>query len=102
VNATPALAFSPGTVTVAPGGTVTFAFGSVAHTVIFDGTTGAPADISGSTNANVSISRTFATAGTFPYHCIIHPGMTGTVVVAATTTGTSTGPGGVGSGGPDY
>jgi plastocyanin len=26
-------------------------------------------------------SSTFTTTGTFPYHCAIHPGMVGTVVV---------------------
>ena len=85
VNATAALAFNPNTVTVAPGGTVTFAFASVGHNVHFDTGTNPPADITGA-NANTSISRTFATAGTFTYHCTIHPSMTGTVVVAASET----------------
>ena len=42
--------------------------------------TGAPDAIPG-TNANTSVPRTFATAGTFEYDCHIHPGMKGTVVV---------------------
>jgi amicyanin len=28
-----------------------------------------------------SFSFTFTKAGTYPYHCSIHPGMTGTVIV---------------------
>jgi len=81
VAATAGLAFSPNPLTVNSGTTVTFAFGPVAHNVFFD-TPGAatPADIPGN-NANVSIGRTFTTAGTYQFHCTIHPGMAGSVVV---------------------
>lgn len=83
VDATAGLAFVPATVNLIVGGTVTFAFGSVGHNVYFDNDpAGAPANITGS-NASVSISRTFNTAGTYNYYCHIHPGMKGTVVVAA-------------------
>ena len=95
VTATSGLAFSPSSVSIAPGGKVTFTVQSVQHNVTFSATTGAPADI-GNT-ANASVDRTFATAGTFAYHCTIHPGMTGTVIVAATTTTTSTGGQGCGT-----
>lgn len=36
---------------------------------------------SGLLNRGQTFSMTFATAGTFPYLCVIHPGMTGQVVV---------------------
>jgi plastocyanin len=85
VAATAQLAFAPGTVTIAPGGAVTFAFGSVGHSVKFDTGPTLPSDITG-VNANTSISRTFSTAGTYTFHCTIHPQMTGTVVVAASST----------------
>ncbi|MES2359201.1 MAG: plastocyanin/azurin family copper-binding protein [Gemmatimonadota bacterium] len=85
VAATAQLAFSPNAVTIAPGGTVTFAFGTVGHAVKFDTGTNPPGDITG-VNANTSISRTFSTAGTYTFHCTIHPQMTGTIIVAASST----------------
>lgn len=91
VNATSSLAFAPGNVTVAPGGTVTFAFGSVGHNVKFDTGTNPPTDITGS-NANISIPRAFAAAGTYTYHCTIHPSMTGTITVAATAMASTNNP----------
>jgi plastocyanin len=81
VNASASLAFSPSTLTVTAGDVVTFAFGSVAHNVAFDNPNAAtPTDIGG-LNTNTSIQRTFTTAGTYNYHCTIHPFMTGAVVV---------------------
>ena len=81
VNASPSLAFSPSTLTINVGEAVTFAFGSVAHNVAFDNRNNdTPADIGGF-NTSTSIPRTFSTAGTYTYHCTIHPFMMGTVVV---------------------
>src|SRR5213593_3748186 len=80
VAATPSLTFTPATLTVNIGDAVTFAFGSVPHNVFFTQQAGAPADIAGS-NANVSVTRTFATAGTYAYTCHIHPSMQATVEV---------------------
>lgn len=80
VAATPSLAFTPTSLTVNTGDAVTFAFGSVPHNVFFAGQAGVPGDIPG-TNANVSIARTFTTAGTYSYTCHIHPSMHGMVVV---------------------
>jgi plastocyanin len=84
VAATPDVAFSPFPATIAPGGTVTFAFGSLPHNVYFDPAPGAPADIPG-VNVNVRTTRTFATAGTYTYRCRIHPGMKGSIIVSDTT-----------------
>jgi plastocyanin len=38
---------------------------------------------SGLLSAGQAFSMTFATAGTFPYFCVLHPGMTGQVIVEA-------------------
>jgi plastocyanin len=93
VNATPNIAFDPSPANIVPGGTITFAFGSVAHNVYFDAVAGAPADIPGN-NATTSVSRTFASPGRYGYGCHIHPGMRGSIVVGATTTsGPTTGGG---------
>jgi plastocyanin len=62
------------------GTSVSYTFQSVGHNVTFNAVAGAPPSILG-TNMNTTIAVTFATAGTFPYQCTIHPGMTGTVTV---------------------
>lgn len=81
VNATNSLQFTPTTVRLTVGGTVTFKFGSIEHTLFFDNApAGAPANIPNLTS-NTSVTRTFNTAGTFVYNCHIHPGMSGTVIV---------------------
>ncbi|MGH7695152.1 MAG: cupredoxin domain-containing protein [Gemmatimonadaceae bacterium] len=71
--------FQPQVVGVARGGTVTWSFAALEHNVTFSGGSGAPANIPNTTNA--SVSRTFGTAGNFPYDCTLHAGMTGTVIV---------------------
>jgi plastocyanin len=72
--------FDPGQVDITAGGTVTWRFGTVTHNVTFNGTAaGTPANVDNTTSANQA--RTFTTAGSFPYHCTLHAGMNGTVVV---------------------
>ena len=71
--------FDPEQVTITRSGSVTWNFGELAHNVNFGGIAGAPANIGNTTNAQVS--RTFGTAGTFPYRCTLHAGMNGTVIV---------------------
>ncbi|MGQ0643083.1 MAG: Ig-like domain-containing protein, partial [Gemmatimonadaceae bacterium] len=71
--------FSPATVDLALGGTVTWTFASLTHNVTFAATVGAPANIGNS--MNMQVSRTFNTAGTFTYDCTIHGGMTGRIIV---------------------
>ncbi len=72
------MAFVPSTITVTTGTTVTWSNrDAVNHTVtsdtgLFD---------SGQIPKDGTYTHTFTTAGTFPYHCTIHPTMTGTVVV---------------------
>jgi|SRR5689334_3557077 len=71
--------FTPNTTTIRAGQTVGFDFPALAHNVIFAQRTGKPADIP-STSGQL-VTRTFTTAGTFPFDCTIHPGMSGQVVV---------------------
>ena len=79
VSAGAANDFSPPTVAIARGGTVTWTFGAVIHNVEFGNTPGAPAGIGNS--SNTSVARSFATAGTFSYTCTLHANMNGTVIV---------------------
>jgi plastocyanin len=70
--------FGPATVTVAVGGTVTWTNnGPSTHTVTADDGT----FDSGNLSTGKTFSQTFDTAGTFPYHCSIHPFMKATVIV---------------------
>jgi plastocyanin len=71
--------FTPASVELVQNGTVTWAFDGVGHTVTFSAVAGAPANIPLSANTNVT--KTFSTIGTFPYHCDIHSGMNGTIIV---------------------
>lgn len=77
---TPGNTFSPFSTTIAVGQSVKFNITGVPHNVIFaKSPPGAPADIN--IVSNVSVTRTFATRGTFPYDCTVHQGMSGQVVV---------------------
>jgi plastocyanin len=78
VSATASDTFNPSSVTIAPGGTVTWTFAAT-HNVNFTGAEPPGGDI-GDTPSG-SVSRTFPTAGNFPYTCTLHAGMNGTVLV---------------------
>ena len=80
VVAASSIRFTPPTVDLAVGGTVTFQFQGVQHNVFFDGDEGAPANIAAPT-ANASVARTFSTPGRYEYNCHIHPGMSGVIIV---------------------
>jgi plastocyanin len=71
-------AFNPATITIKAGESVTWTNAdSVTHTVVADN-----GEFTSSGLANgQTYSFTFAKAGTYKYHCSIHPTMTGTVVV---------------------
>ncbi len=77
-------AFSPANATVNVGESVTWTNRDpVDHT--------ATSDSPGAFNAGVippggSKTIQFSVAGTYPYHCAIHPSMTGTIIVAGATT----------------
>ena len=75
--------FSPGIVSIAQGQSVTFVFGGgIEHDVTFRAASnppGAPPNIL--VSMNQLFSRTFNSRGTFNYDCMVHPGMSGQVVV---------------------
>ncbi len=77
---TPNLSFSPGTVNIAVGATVTWQFSGNTHNVTFGGLQPPGGNIPDQP-AGSSQSRTFTSAGTYGYVCTRHNGMTGTVVV---------------------
>jgi plastocyanin len=70
--------YSPSPDTVAAGTQVTFSFLDVTHTVIFD--TGPVQLANIEATSNVDSVRTFTKAGTYTWHCNIHPYMHGTLV----------------------
>jgi plastocyanin len=78
--------FMPGTVSTTLGGPVTWTNqDSLAHTVTSDqGLWNSGTKLPGAT-----YTRTFTSAGTFAYHCSIHPEMHGKVSVPLTSSGTA-------------
>jgi plastocyanin len=71
-------AFSPSSLTVKVGDTVTWTNNdSASHTVVADDGSFKSADL----GQGASYQFTFKTAGTYTYKCSIHPSMTGTIVV---------------------
>jgi len=71
-------AFAPDQLEISVGGTVTWTnTDAVSHTTTSDQGNWD----SGTVGPGGQFSSTYATAGTFPYHCAIHPGMVGTITV---------------------
>jgi plastocyanin len=71
-------AYNPNPITVSRGDTVTWVnTDNVTHTSTADGN----AFSSGNIAPGGSFRQTFQTAGSFTYHCAIHPNMVGTVTV---------------------
>jgi len=71
-------AYTPPDLQVVPGTTVTW---RNTDSVIHTSTSDMPGWNSGTVAPGGEFSVGFETAGTFPYHCTIHPGMVGRVVV---------------------
>ncbi len=76
--ASPSNTFIPPTVTIAPGGAVTWTF-QAEHNVTFGTNKPTGGDIG--TQASGTAARTFPNAGSYPYTCTLHGGMNGTVTV---------------------
>jgi predicted secreted protein with PEFG-CTERM motif len=87
--------WSPNPLTIEPGTTVTWKnTDTVSHYVTSgvptDNTTGLVFDSGNLIKPAGTYVFTFANAGTYNYFCTVHPWMTGQVIVAATSGGTST------------
>lgn len=79
--------FSPSSLTVNVGDTVRWTNdGAIIHTVDDDGA----AFSSGIMQPDDVFTHTYSNAGTFPYTCIVHSGMTGTIIVQEPATSTAT------------
>src|SRR5262245_60136564 len=70
------LAYTPATLTVQAGATVTWVWqdGAIAHDVKGN-------DFNSPVTAQGTFSHRFTTPGTYPYLCTLHPNMTGTIEV---------------------
>ncbi len=81
--------FTPTTRTVAVGSTVTWQNSSgVGHNIVWDDAAGRAAALAGdgtgdmpNFDTGMSHTRMFNAAGTYGFHCTIHPGMTATLTV---------------------
>lgn len=71
-------AYAPNPISISQGMSVTWMNNdSISHTSTANG----GAWDSGTLAPGASFTKTFSSAGTFQYHCAIHPGMVGTVTV---------------------
>ena len=77
------MAFTPRVVKVPLGGTVTWRFQEGPHTTTSDQGFWS----SGTRSSGDSFAHTFESAGTYPYHCTVHPHMQGKVKVRIKATG---------------
>ncbi len=89
---TPPWCFSPNPIRITVGSTVTWTNTTApTHTSTSDTGVWNTGNIAtGATSSAVS----FPAVGTFPYHCAIHPSMTGSVIVSAAVSGLAPGGGG--------
>lgn len=98
VDVGPGFSFSPSTVDVTPGETVTWTWQEGPHSTTSDATSGPEVWDSGVQSAGATFAHTFQAPGDYPYYCLVHsfPGgtmMNGVVHVAAAPTATPTVPG---------
>jgi plastocyanin len=85
--------YDPATFSVAAGSTVTWAWTAGPHTVTFS-------DANSGIKSSGTFEKTFPAVGSFPYHCQVHPEMTGTITVTAPgSSGDANPPAGDGGGG---
>jgi len=91
VTVGPGMTFTPNSLTIAQGDTVTWNFVEGGHTTTSNATTGIDAWDSGVIGEGGDFQRIFFTAGNHPYYCAVHSSaggvaMNGTIIVDADTT----------------
>jgi len=74
------MTYTPDSVTVPVGATVTWTFddGAILHDVVFD-----DVDIASELVADGTFHHIFTEPGAYTYHCSLHPNMTGTIEVTS-------------------
>ncbi len=96
INVGPSIAFTPSTVTVAPGETVTWMWLGSPHSSTSNATSGPEFWDSNVQFTGATFSHTFKTPGSYPFYCKVHSSPTGTTmngvvnVVAPAPTATLT------------
>jgi len=85
---TPGISFSPSSATIGVGDTVAWEFSGAVHNVTFSGAAPPGGNIPDQNPGSV-VERVFTAAGTFGYACTRHNGMTGQIIVQA-SSGTPT------------
>jgi len=75
--------FIPSTIEVAPGTTVTWENNDIVPHTVTSGAAGSPTGEfdSGLSPAGATFEHTFEEVGTYPYFCLVHPWMAGSVTV---------------------
>lgn len=83
VVTTPGTSFLPASVSIQANDSVTWEFSGATHNVTFTAAA-PPAGSIPDRNPGSRVTRVFSTAGSFPYECTRHAGMTATIVVLGT------------------
>ena len=85
VVTTVGVTFSPASITIPEGDSVTWSFAGAVHNVTFNGAAPTGGNIPDQ-QTGATATRVFPAAGTYPYECTIHSGMTGDVIVTSAAT----------------
>lgn len=82
VVTTVGVTFNPASIAIPMGDSVSWRFQGAVHNVTFSGAAPPGGNIPDQ-QVGAVVSRTFSSAGTYPYECTIHSGMSGEVVVTS-------------------
>jgi plastocyanin len=80
VNVGPGIAFSPSSVTIAPGEKIIWIWMGSPHSSTSNASSGPEVWDSGVLSTGATFSHTFTNPGTYPYYCVVHSSPTGTAM----------------------